>query len=79
MLPDPTHRLTKTETAVWVHDAKRHAVLGFVIEQGSGALPERQQVELFFRDLAPRSEPDAAAALRRKLEAAERPLAIVKP
>ena len=77
MLLDPTEALTPTECHVFGVDARRHPVLGFVVEQGHGALPERAQVELYVRQIE-QTDRAAADALRRRLAAVEQPIAIVK-
>jgi hypothetical protein len=75
---DPSHPLSVTERHVFGTDARRHPVLGFVIEQGSGAHPPDVQAELYMRGVERDDGPEAAAALRAKLHAAANPLRVVE-
>jgi hypothetical protein len=75
---DPSQPLSVTERHVFGADARRHPVLGFVIEQGSGAHPTDVQAELYIRGVERDDGPEAAAALRAKLHAAANRLPIVE-
>jgi hypothetical protein len=59
---DPKEPLSPTEKHVFGVDAKRHPVLGFVIEQGSGAESIAVQVENYIRMVANTEGADAAEA-----------------
>jgi hypothetical protein len=59
--------LSLTEMHVFGFDAQRHPLFGFVIEQGSGALPVEQQAENHIRAIERAEGPDAAVAARRRL------------
>ena len=69
MPPDPKDPLTETEKKVFGEDARRHPVTGFPIERGSGALPERMQAQNHIRHVAETEGPEAADAMRKRLEA----------
>jgi hypothetical protein len=74
---DPSRSLSVTERHVF-GDARRHPVLGFVIEQRSGARPTDVQAELYIRGVERDDGPEAGGALRAKLHAAANPLRIVE-
>lgn len=68
----PTDPLTPTEQRIWGSDAKRHPIIGdLVLEQGIGAKDPATQAWQWVENLA-RTDPEAAAAWRRKLEIAKR-------
>jgi hypothetical protein len=71
-MTDPKHELDETEKHVFGADAKRHPICGFVIEQGSGALAVELQAELFCQNLERTEGPQAAAAMRKKLQIAKK-------
>jgi hypothetical protein len=71
-MTDPKHPLNEMEKKVFGADARRHPIIGdLILEQGSGALPAEMQAEAFCANLA-RTDPEAAAAWRRRLEIAKR-------
>jgi hypothetical protein len=79
-LPDLAKGSTRkslTEQQVFGPDAKRHPVLGFVIEQGSGALSVAEQIQNYISMVAVTESAAAAEAVRAKLRTAEQPLHIV--
>lgn len=75
---DPLSALSVTERHVFGPDARRHPLLGFVIEQGSGALPVDEQARQYVQIIEHTEGKAAADAMRVKLAAATRQLAIVK-
>lgn len=74
---DPSHPLSVTERLVFGADARRHPVLGFVIQLGSGSHAPDVQAELYIRDVERGDGPEAGAALRAKLHAVN-PLRVVE-
>lgn len=73
-----THPLHPNEQAVF-GDAKRHPITDMILEQGSGALsPYDQAVRVHLPQIAATQGIEVAAAMRIKLDAAERKLAIIK-
>lgn len=76
-MSDPTPPLSVMEQLVFGADAARHP-LGFIIEQGSGALPIEQQAQNYIRMIEYTEGREAAQALATKLAASERPFEIVK-
>jgi hypothetical protein len=75
---DPSQPLSVTERQVFGTDARRHPVLGFVLECGSGCLDPAGQAENYCRIVERDEGPEAANALRAKLRAALNPLQVVK-
>lgn len=69
---DPMERLSEMEARVFGVNAKRHAVLGFIIEEGKGALPVPHQARNYLRTVEQTEGWAAADALRLKLEVYER-------
>jgi hypothetical protein len=67
---DPTEPLSTNEKLVFGVNAKRHPVLGFVVEEGSGAKPIAQQAENYIRTLKPAEQQAARAALQAEAESA---------
>jgi hypothetical protein len=77
-MPDPSHPLTETEKLVFGIDARRHAVLGFPLERGSGCNPPDVQAAYYIQDIERAEGKEAADALRAKLHTAANPLRVVK-
>jgi hypothetical protein len=67
---DPAAPLSNADRATFGHNAKRHPVLGFLIEDGVGSLPVEQQAAAFVMDVERSHGKAAADVLRRELEAA---------
>ncbi len=67
---DPNEPLSLTEKQVFGANARRHPVLGFVIELGLGSLPVDDQAKNFIRDVEYYEGATAAEALRIKMKAA---------
>jgi CopG-like RHH_1 or ribbon-helix-helix domain, RHH_5 len=63
--------LTNADRATFGPAAKRHPVLGFLIEDGRGSLPVEQQAQNFINEVAKHYGPQAAAVLQRELAAAK--------
>ena len=76
---DPKEPISLTERAVYGHDARRHKVLGFVIEQGSGALHVDAQAENYISEVEAIEGRAAANALRAKLKRSAQPPSVVRP
>jgi negative regulator of replication initiation len=72
---DPQAALTNSEKLTHGAAAKRHAVLGFVIEDGRGALPVELQAQNFIADVARAYGEAAADVLRSELNEAATPKA----
>jgi hypothetical protein len=70
--------LSVPESLVFGADAKRHPVLGFVIEHGSGCLPIEEQARQFVQLIEHFQGKPAADALRVKVAAASRRFEIVR-
>jgi hypothetical protein len=64
--PDLSHPLSVMEKNTFGHDAKRHPVIGFVLEQGSGAGTPDQQAENYCKSVDADEGRDAGNELRRK-------------
>lgn len=64
---DPREPVSLIEKAVFGHDSRRHPITGRVLEQGSGAHPEKFQAELHCRDIEKEESKEAAAVMRRRL------------
>jgi hypothetical protein len=75
---DPSRSLSITERQVFGTDARRHPVLGFVLECGSGCLDPAGQAENYCRTVERDEGPEAANALRAKLYIAANPFRIVE-
>ena len=68
---DPQAPLSNSDKATYGHAAKRHPVLGFLIEDGVGSLPIEQQAELFILSVQQSHGKAAADVLRRELQTAK--------
>jgi hypothetical protein len=64
--PDPSHPLSVMEKNTFGHDAKRHPVTGFVLEQGYGAGTPDQQAENHCKMIDAEEGREAGNELRRK-------------
>jgi hypothetical protein len=71
---NPKDPLNVTEKLVFGADAKRHPVLGFVIEQSERAEGIEQQVRNYISMVANTEGAAAAEACRTALQERERPL-----
>jgi hypothetical protein len=74
-LPHPDEPLTEQEKRVFGHDARRHPICGFVLEQPldpDGRLTPDYQAELFCQNLERTHGPEAAAMMRRRLSIARK-------
>jgi hypothetical protein len=68
---DTAAPLSNADRATFGHNAKRHPVLGFLIEDGVGALPIEQQAEAFVKSVEASHGKPAADVLRRELQTAK--------
>ena len=64
--PDPSQPLSVMEKNTFGADAKRHWATGHVLEQGYGALPEKEQAELHCRTIDAEEGREAGNEMRRK-------------
>lgn len=67
-MPDPTQPLSEMEKRVFGARARRHAITGFVLEDGIGALPIKQQARQHLQIIASTQGKAAATIMRYKLD-----------
>jgi hypothetical protein len=64
MPPNPLHPLSIPEMQIYGHNAVRHKVTGHPLEQGSGALPEKEQAKQHCRAIEAAEGKEVANATR---------------